>query len=101
MKVDFNECGGSPTVREGVNHLSSPPPSRSGYRHVEKAFKIAPSDARDLLDVDAFQLGELCGGLAHEGRFVAFAAMRQRRQIGAIGFDEQSFHRNRSEERRV
>jgi len=48
---------------------------------VEEAFKIVAGAERDLLDADPFQFRELRGGLPHEGRFIAFAAMRQRREI--------------------
>ena len=50
--------------------------------------KLAVVSCAELLERNAPHLGDLLGGMAHEARFVGLAAMRDRRQIRRISFNQ-------------
>src|ERR1039457_405170 len=55
-----------------------------------EAAEITSGTCGDGLGGTAAHLGETAGGVHHEGRFVAFSAMRHRSQIRAIGLDQET-----------
>src|ERR1035441_10760143 len=64
-----------------------------------QAPEITRGRCGDGLGRSAAHLGQTARGVHHEGRFVAFSAMRHRGQIRAIGLDQETVFGDRKSTR--
>ena len=55
--------------------------------------KIGPDCGGELLERLAAEIGQACGCMGYKGWLVSFSPMRNWRQIGRIGFNEDSVQR--------
>lgn len=62
---------------------------------VEQRQEIAGGQTANVLRCTASQTGQQRGHIRHIGRVIGFAAERYRRQIGAVGFNQQAIVRNK------
>src|SRR5262244_3100434 len=60
----------------------------------EKAKEVIRRSVADLVGGLAPQLGDLFGGLGHERRFVALAAIGNWSEKGRVGFDQHALFRD-------
>ena len=61
----------------------------------EQPEEVVGGLARDFLGRNAARLRQHLGGLDHISRFVALAAIRQRREIRRVGLDQDALGRQR------
>ena len=56
-------------------------------REAKQPLRIGGGNARQFFDRHPFELGKGFGNVRNEGRLIALAALRNRRQIGGVGFE--------------
>ena len=74
----------NPVIAPSANIAGQPPAVDA-----EQAPGVLGCDPRRLLNRNSLDVRQTAGHLGHVGRFVALAPVRHRRQVGAVGLDEQ------------